>query len=316
MSAATGWTSIAERGSLLGMRVTVWFYRRLGKRWSAYFILPIVAYFFLTDRRGRRASRRYLDRLYARPEGRAALGHPPRLGDSFFHYREFALMILDRLSFALGDTAGLEITLDGREHFERLMAAGRGAILLGAHLGSFDALRLLAERSGIAVNVLMVTRHAPRINAILRTLNPAADLRVIHLDPASIQWVFQLRAAVARGEFLAILGDRVGPEEPRRALRVPFLGAAAPFPLGPFVLASTLGCPVLLIVGLRVSATAYAVFAELLAECVVLADGDRAATLQALLAAYARRLEVYCFQGPYQWFNFYDFWAEDAEAGR
>ena len=301
---------------MLGMRLGVWFYRRFGKRWSEFFVLPVVMYFFLTDRRGRRASRRYLKKLYGIPDGRRALGRPPGLWESFLHYRAFALMILDRLSFALGDTADLEIVFQGREHFERLIEARRGAILLGAHLGSFEALRLLAERSKIAVNVLMSTQHAPRINAILRALKPDLDLRVIHVDPASIQWVFELRASVARGEFLAILGDRVGPEPRQRDLRVPFLGTSASFPPGPFVLASVLGCPILLMVGLRVSATSYEVFAEPLAEHVVLTDDDRTDRLRTLIGAYAKRLEAFCFKAPYQWFNFYDFWAEEANVHR
>ena len=64
---AGSWTSVAERGSILGMRFVVWCYRRLGRRFCQWLILPAVLYFFLTDRRGRRASRQYLRRLYARP---------------------------------------------------------------------------------------------------------------------------------------------------------------------------------------------------------------------------------------------------------
>jgi predicted LPLAT superfamily acyltransferase len=30
------------------------------------------------------------------------------------------------------------------------------------------------------------------------------------------------------------------------------------------------------------------------------------------MQAYARRLEHYCLQAPDQWFNFYDFWRQDA----
>ena len=39
------------------------------------------------------------------------------------------------------------------------------------------------------------------------------------------------------------------------------------------------------------------------------AGGKREQQLQHWLTAYARRLEHYCCQAPYQWFNFYDFWS-------
>ena len=300
-----------ERGSVAGMRLTVWFYRLCGRRLATLFILPIVAYFFLTDRRGRRASQRYLDRIHRWAGARSAFTHRPGAWDSFRHYREFALTTLDRVGFWSDRAGNFKITFHGREHFTSLIEEKRGAILLGAHLGSFDALRVLAERWDLTVNVLMSTRHAPRINRILRELSPGATLRVIEVDPTSSRSVFELKACLERGEFVAVLGDRVGPGPRTRTIEVDFLGSRAAFPPGPFVLASRLDCPVLLMIGVRVGPAAYEVFAEPFAERVVLPRAERNARLGLLVEAYARRLETYCLKAPYQWFNFYDFWGED-----
>lgn len=309
-----GWAAVEERGSIAGMRLTVWFYRLCGRRLATLFILPVVTYFFLTDRRGRRASQRYLTRLYAWAHGRVALGHQPSVWDSFRHYWEFAVTILDRVGFWSDRADDFEIRFHGREHFQSLIESKRGAILLGAHLGSFDALRVLADRWAIAVNVLMSTRHAPRINRILRELSPRATVRVIEVDPTSSRSVFELKACLERGEFVAILGDRVGPGARTRSIEVDFLGGRAAFPAGPFVLASRLDCPVLLMIGVRIGPAAYEVFAEPFAERIVLPRAERNARLHELAAAYAKRLEAYCLKAPYQWFNFYDFWGEEAGA--
>jgi predicted LPLAT superfamily acyltransferase len=305
------WTVVAERGSVLGMWLTVGFYRVFGRRLSEFFVLPIVAYFFVTDRAGRRASRQYLARVHATPEGAEALGRPPGLRDSFRHYREFATSTLDRLRFVLGDVGDVPLEFQGRELLGRLLAERRGALILGAHLGNFDALRLLAARGRIVVNVVMFTRHAPRINAVLQRLNPETDARVIEVDPTSPSSVLRLRECVQRGEFVAILGDRVGDAARVRVSRVPFLGAPAAFPQGPFILAHALQCPVLLMLALR-RGTSYEVVAELLAEQAVLPRGEREGRLHQLIAAYARRLEAHCLSAPFQWFNFYDFWAAEA----
>ena len=312
----TGWVFAPERGSLLGMRIAVWCHRLFGRRAIASFILPLVGYFFLTDRTGRQASYRYLRRVYASPRGRAALGHDPGVWDCFLHYREFALTILDRLCFWRGDGHQFEIIFHGQELFAGLIKERRGAILLGAHIGSFDALRVLAGKAGMAVNVLMFTRHAQKINAIFNELNPEMKLRVINLDVTSIQSVFDVRACVERGEFVALLGDRVGIGEQRRISSIPFLGAMAPFHQGPFILASVLGCPVILMIGLRVDKTTYEAFAELLAERVVLPRDRQAEALDEYVKTYAKRLEEYCFKAPYQWFNFYDFWGDETGAER
>lgn len=308
------WTTVAERGSVFGMRITIWVFRVFGPRVSAWFVLPIVGYFFVSDARGRRASRRYLARVYAAPGGAAALGHAPGARDSFRHYRQFALTILDRVAFALGRGRDFTIALEGAEHIDDVRASGRGAVLVGAHLGNFDALRALAHRSGVVVNVAMFTRHAARINRLLRELDPTIDVRVLHLDPAAPDLALRLRACVDRGEFVAILGDRVGQGVRARVVRVPFFGVDAPFPQGPFLLAGVLGCPVLFIVGLRGGPARYDVFIEPLAGAVPIAPPLRTEHIRDLVATYARRLEAFCLRAPYQWFNFYDFWGEEKRA--
>jgi predicted LPLAT superfamily acyltransferase len=314
LTSARNWAAVGERGSLAGMRLTAWVYRFLGPRLAALLILPIVTYFFLTDPPGRRASRRYLDRLHAVPSGDRTLGHRPGVSDVFRHYREFAQTTLDRVGFWSGRAADFEIHFDGAQHFAPLIEAKRGAILLGAHLGSFDALRALADRWSITVNIVMSTRHAPRINRVLQELSPKTRARVIEVDPTSSRSVFELKACLERGEFVAVLGDRIGAAPRTRAIEVDFLGHRAPFPPGPFVLASLLDCPVLLMVGLRIRSGAYRIIAEPLAERITLPRGERVARLHELVQAYAKRLEAYCLMTPFQWFNFYDFWGDEASA--
>jgi predicted LPLAT superfamily acyltransferase len=229
----------------------------------------------------------------------------------FRHYHEFALTTLDRVGFCSGRADDFAIRFHGREHFASLAGEGRGAIVLGAHLGSFDALRALADRSVIIVNFLMSTGHAPRINRVLQELSPRTRARVIEVDPASSRSVFEIKACLERGEFVALLGDRVGSGPRARTIEADFLGRPARFPPGPFVLATRLDCPVLLMIGLRVGPGAYEIFAEPLADRVELAAADRGARLREVVQAYACRLEAYCLMQPYQWFNFYDFWNEE-----
>lgn len=308
---SASWLSVAERGSILGMRFVVWCYRRLGRRFCQLLILPVVLYFFLTDRSGRRASLRYLRRLYARPGGAAALRHRPTWWDSFLHYRECGLSILDRVSFWLGRDDDWSIAFHDEGQFASLKEEGRGAIILGAHLGSFDALRVLARRDQIVVNVVMFIEHARMINSVFQALDRDASLRMIQLDPSSINSVFAIKACIERGEFVALLGDRVGIGDEKRTGPVEFLGDRALLPHGPFLLASLLKCPMVFMVALRAGDGRYQAYAERFAERVVVAGPE---DLNELAADYARRLERYCLMAPYQWFNFYDYWRD--EAGR
>jgi predicted LPLAT superfamily acyltransferase len=315
-SEAPRWSQIAERGSLWGLRFSVWCYRAFGRTATTLLAHAIVAYFFLTDRAGRRASLRYLRGVWGPPAGRAPLGRTPGPWLSFLHYRSFALAIVDRVAIWFGHGTGFEYEAHGVDRFDELAAEGRGAILVGAHLGSFDALRLLAVRARMVVNVLMFTDNAPRINAILGELSPETETRVIRVSPHSVQAVFELRRCLERGELVAILADRVEPTDRGRVSRVGFLGGEVELPQAPVLLAHLFGCPLFLMVGLRRGPGRYEVFAERLAERVRLPRRERDVGVAALLSTYAARLEHYCVRNPLQWFNFFDYWGEAPEAAK
>jgi predicted LPLAT superfamily acyltransferase len=294
---------------MLGLRITVACYRLFGRPLSLVLVHAIVAYFFLTGRAQRRASLAYLRRVAAVPEGARALGRPPGVWASFLQFRAFALSIFDRLVLWFGRGNELRFEVHGREHYDRLLTPTRGAIVVGAHVGSFDALRALADRDHRTVNVLMYTEHAPRINAVFRALSPDVALRVIQVDRDSMGTVLQIRSCIERGELVAMLGDRVEPADRGRTVPVTLLGGRIEIPEAPYLLAGLLECPLFFMVALRERGPRYQVFAEVLAERVELPRGERDKRIRELAAAYAGRLEHHLVRAPYQWFNFYDVWA-------
>jgi predicted LPLAT superfamily acyltransferase len=305
------WTSVAERGSLWGLKLTAAVYRHGGRRIGAALVALVVTYFFLTDPRGRAASLRYLRRVHAHPGGARALGRVPSMRDVYRHYLQFGLSTLDRLRFAVAPD-DIDVVVHGEDTLARLVARGEGAVLVGAHLGNFDALRGFARRGRVPVNVVLSSRHAARLATVLRDNAAEPSLRVFDLSLSGVDAIFALRACIARGEFVAILADRVPPGRRARPLRASFLGAEASFPRGPFMLAAALQCPVVLLVALRRKGGRYEIFAEPLTPDAS-AIGHRALA-RAAAADYARRLERLCLQAPYQWFNFFDFWDEGTSA--
>jgi predicted LPLAT superfamily acyltransferase len=86
-----------------------------------------------------------------------------------------------------------------------------------------------------------------------------------------------------------------------------FLGAPAPFPVGPYVLANLLQCTVYLLFTLRRGPSSEIHF-ELFQESIRLPRKERDRALGDLLAQYAARVEHFCRRAPLQWFNFYQFW--------
>ncbi|MGE3538574.1 MAG: hypothetical protein AB7N91_14250 [Candidatus Tectimicrobiota bacterium] len=268
-------------------------------------LFPIVAYFWLTGRTARRASLAYLRRLHqAHPE---AIG-PPSLWKSYCHQLHFARTILDRLWLWQGKLEQFYFEPAGPLALRR--PDGKGLLFIGAHMGSFDALRALSLADGLTVHVVMYREHAHKINTLINALHPSANLRVFELQPGDLDAMFALKECVDRGEMIALLGDRLPPQAKHRVTWLPFLGEPAPFPQHAWLLASLLECPVFLTMALRTGRRRYRVFAELLVERVELPRHGRAERLQGYLQQYVQRLEQLCCLLPYQWFNFYDFWGD------
>jgi predicted LPLAT superfamily acyltransferase len=308
------WMATTERGSPTALSMVRWFYGRFGRRASLALLTPIVAYFFATGGAVRRASLDYLRTLWAAPRARPALDQPPNWSHVFRHLHEFAENLLDRLIVWSGDAERIRIDEQGTEHLLELVRQRRGGILLGSHIGSYDMLRLLSRQNGIVVNVLMFTRHSARINAFFERLHPGLEMRLIHYEPGSLQAAFEMRAAIDRGEFVGMMGDRVWDSERERSVIVPFLGRRARFPLGPFLLQAALGCPLFLTACVRTGPGRYAASTQPFAPAGVVPRGERTRRAEDFARRYAASLEEWCVRAPYQWFNFFEFWHDESEA--
>ena len=292
---ATAWLRTSEMGSTFAIRLLIAICRLLGRGVTRLLLAPIVLYFIAFAPQPRRASRDYLRRL-GLPHGfRAVFGHCLR----------FAHVTLDRLFFVLGRVAPFTITRIGKEHLAALKQERRGALLLGAHLGSSEALRAMAADGGLPLNVVGYFENARLINGILAKLNPALAARVINVEK-NISFLLSVKERIDAGEMVALLGDRVGLGD--RVVEVDLFGAPALLPAGPYWLAASLRCPVYLTFGLFHEPNRYDLYVEPFADRIELRRGEREADARLWAQRFAQRLEHYCRLAPDNWFNFYPFW--------
>ncbi len=291
---AGAWLVRREKGSSLGIRALLRWTDWTGRAGARLPLALIGAWYTAFHPDVRRASRRYWTHL----TGRASLR------DTYRQVWTFAATTLDRVFFLTGRTEGFEVTCTGIEHLHALRRARRGALLLGAHLGSFEAARIVGHEQDFPIDILVHTANARRINAFLRAVSPRAVARVIEADPNDPSYIFRVQERLEAGAMVAVMADRVGLNE--RAAVVPFLGGRAAFPTGPYALAAALGAPVYLTFGLFEPPQRYRLFCEPFAERVRLPRRRRAEVLDDYAARFARRLEHYVRLAPTNWFNFHD----------
>lgn len=289
------WTAPRERGNSALLGVMLWIATRLGWHVGRLLLAPITLWFFTTSPGARAASRDYL---------RRALDRPVRRADVFRHLYTFAAVILDRVFLLSGRTEAYAIEVRGLETVTRVLATGRGCVLLGSHLGSFEVLRVFGRKSPVAINPVMFRSNDGPLTRLLETLDPELAESVIEIgDPSAM---LRVGEALSRGEIVGFLADRAPVKD--RMVRVPFLGEEAPFPSGPLVVAALAGAPAILFYGIRLGPRRYLIQFELFAQRIVLPREQRAEALASAVRAYAQALGEACRAHPFNWFNFYPFW--------
>jgi predicted LPLAT superfamily acyltransferase len=303
---SVAWADMAERGSVFGIRIVAACLRVLGERAATLLLYPIAAYFVLTSATARRASDEYFARLRS-AAGEAACIPGPGWATRFRHILAFAESALHKLAAWTGHLDASRVSFPKRSELDALLAKGRGALLIGAHLGNLEMSRALASgERRVAVNAVVYAEHGPGFFGALAKSSPEFSVNVIHVTEVGPATAIALREKIDRGELLVIVGDRTPPGKAGRTCEARFLGAPARFAQGPYVLAS-LECPVYLFFCIK-EEDGYRIHLEPFAERIVLPRGEREARIAEFAQSYAQRLEAHCLRAPYQWFNFYSYW--------
>lgn len=291
------WQDVAERGSALG----IWFFVLLvtlcGRTAGRAFLRVVILYYALLHRTARRASRDYLSRI----------GVATSFWGTYRHLLCFGQCLLDRIFLVRGRTDLFEVREHGKEHLERLLLERRGAILLGAHLGSFEAMSAAANAQAMPISIVVNTKNARRINHALDVIGSGPRTRIVELGDGGLDFIFRMRESIERGELVGMMGDRVGNDQ--RRVEVPFLGDRAALPIGAYLVAAALKCPIYLTFGVHMGGNRYDLYCEPFEERVDLPRHARQRALEELAGRYAVRLEHYCRLAPLNWFNFFDFWS-------
>ena len=312
---AKHWSTVAERGSLLGMKILFWVYRLLGRRVLWVFLFPVVLYFFLTGKSMRSASRQFLEQVHRNKE---TTGEQANITwfDSLKHFCSFADAAFDKLDAWLGQIAISNIDYHPAGVMEKIDKQKRGAVFIGSHLGNLEVCRALSQgRYNTPINVLVFTENAIKFNQILQQVNPNVSVNLIQLTNIGPELAINLKEKVDQGEIVVIVGDRTSVSVAGRVIYAPFLGTPAPFSQGPFILAALLACPVYWLFCLK-DKSRYQVIFEHVSDEISLPRKQREQVLTSLVEQYAQRLSDYAAKYPLQWFNFYDFWQQDASSER
>lgn len=307
------WSEREERGSFRGLLFSLWCYTHFRRPIVALFSGVVVSAFFLFGREARFCSRDYLRRVYdaSRIDQNKAFKRLPGWWQVYRHMLSFGSAVVDRLGVFSGRITTKNLVFPRREEFLAAAKSGKGAVLLTAHLGSMEMLKTIAsQRSDIKLNVLAFNQHMRHFNRLVKKLGIKADIELIQTNAITPATAMIFQQKINNGEFIVIASDRTPAGGGQRVTYAEFLGSPAAFPQGAFILASLLACPVHTIFCVK-DRGKHHVYFEQFADQILLSRHDRESGLVEYVQRYADRLAYYCKKAPYQWFNYFNFWARE-----
>lgn len=305
------WARTEEVKGLLGMRIMLLVWRLLGRGAFELLLRPVAGVYWLLARDSRHASQAWIATV-KQQRARLQIQDEQRLS-SYRHFLRFGSAMLDKVASWRGELQpGKQVVFaEGAEALLDLTAP-EGKLILASHLGDVEACRAMAQRSGArTVNALVFTDNARRFKQIMEEMAPQAGVNLLPVTHIGPDTAMLLKEKLDAGEWVAIVGDRIAVNPQRggdwRVIWSSFMGRPAPFPQGPFILASALRCPVVLLFALREQGR-LVLHCEPFANPLTLPRATRQQALQDAVDHYAARLEHYALRSPLDWFNFFDFW--------
>jgi predicted LPLAT superfamily acyltransferase len=288
------WAATPERGSDFLLKAGVRIAMRLGRPVTMRLLHLVAAYYFLFAPGAARAARGYLQRV---------LGRPARARDRYRQVYYFAVTILDRVYLLKGRHDLFEISVEGIPLMLETLSRGKGAFLLGSHLGSFALVSFVGQRrADMQVAMAMYEAQAGPLSNFLRQGEEVPEV----IPLGQLEAMLRIRDRLEEGKFVGMLADRTIMEAPAQIES--FLGRTALFPSGPMRVAAALRRPVIFMTGLYRGGNRYHVVFHQIADFSQPIVGGRDAAVHVAISNYAQLLERYTRSDPYNWFNFYDFW--------
>jgi len=310
------WSSVREAGTLFGLKFLRFIHTVFGRWLVSFCLLPTVAYFLVFRPATRRSSQAFLQQHYhSYPQ---FWENSPGLWASCKHLYCFAETVVDKLLSWFVKIDMDQFLIQHPERIDELMADSRGQLIIGSHMGNLEYCRGFMHRyRDKVINILVHDKHSKNYNSMMQQLNPDSRLNVFQVDDFDIPTMLTIKKKIDAGEWVFIAGDRSPLSGSERTVPVRFLGKTAQLPIGPYMLAKGLACPVKMMFSYCDYFTkGKPIHFEVspFADKVTLDRKNRQQQLENYAQRFASELEKQCAKAPYQWFNFYDFWSVEAVA--
>ena len=196
------------------------------------------------------------------------------------------------------------VTFEGKEHIDKALAQGKGAIILTAHFGNWELLgaRILAH--GYTIRGITRELRSKRLDAIVSSYREKVGWQGIDRDRA----VREVLRCLNRNELIAILADV---DTRTRGIFVDFFGRPAYTPYSPVAFALKTGAAILPTFIIRQPDDSHRAIVE--APLPLQQSGNKEEDLLVNTQRFTKVIESYIRRYPEQWIWMHERWKTQPE---
>jgi predicted LPLAT superfamily acyltransferase len=292
------WGGIKKRAEGLGH---IFFYMVLhigGQRLAYFFLYPILFLYILCSRSIHRLVSPYQKRRF--PDH----GWWQSRLDVFKIVHGFGRILVDRAWLGLKHGKNLSGTIDGLERLEEIIHSGSGAVLLLAHVGTWQ--NALSHMDEIDTDVHVLIEHDEEaVTKHFYELGRKRPFSIIDVN-SFMGGMLEAKSALQKGGFVMVMGDRY---RSGRYVTVEFMGEPIRLPAGAYCLAAGTGVPLVVAFSTKLNRKRH-VFKVWDIMYPDFSRHEKEEEIARCAARFTAAMEAYVEQYPYQWYNFFNIWEQ------
>jgi len=285
-----------SRGKVIGYKIFEWSLKYLGLDFGYFLLLFVSAYFVFSSKKAFRSIFYYF-------HNRLHFNRLKSLTSIFRNYYLFGQVIIDKTVILGGFKNKIKLNLEGKEF---LLQMKNGGILISGHIGNWEVGGQVLDFMEKKINVLVFDAER---QAIKNYMSEVLSDRLVSFISIGDDYshLMEMKKVLANKEIIAMHGDRF--VSGNKTIMIDFLGEPAPFPLGPWLLASYFKVPVSYVFAIKESRKSYRFFATPIKMVPYTRNpSHREEILINSMKEYVYELEKIVKNYPLQWYNYYDFW--------
>jgi predicted LPLAT superfamily acyltransferase len=271
-----------------------------GLRCAYLFLYPVIFSYVLFSRKIHAVTSPYLKKRFPHSSG----GQLFRA--TFSNLFAFGQVLVDRAWLGLVEKADMTGTLVGKEELFDAIAAGKGAVLVTAHVGPWQTAMAYLNLLPVKVHALMQYDQFAAAKHFFDLGKKDRHFNIINIE-GSFGGMIDAAAALQRGEVVTIMADRYIKGSTKT---VEFLGNEVRLPDAAYTLAACFDAPVVVFLAAKTGATHFELRVWDIFYPTFEDRSTRNEALRQCCRKYAEALEKYVKKYPYQWYNFFEIWKQ------